>query len=263
MNSIKTNIANGYSPEETYFKNNIGKTDPTNMIDLKCAQNISHNFRKSSRCYNRKRNRETYKYSKRIHLCSHDKNDVTFNYKEYMIHDLKRFHINGTSKLNIDTMFDLVYGLCLTDMPYRNLSLIDIGGEHPDPPWPSIKDFQKDRVEFRSLAAELVNLSSKLASLKKIGYYLDLATAEGTEDIFKEAKHLWCTQQLQAQDRDELHRMKASDQVVSKTMAYIYGLQNGLVIENGLVDAYDSKDFLVKLHSLEEVWNDLVVGFYN
>ena len=57
--------------------------------------------------------------------------------------------------------------------------------------------------------------------------------------------------------------MKASDQVVSKTMAYIYGLQNGLVIENGLVDAYDSKDFLVKLHSLEEVWNDLVLGFYN
>ena len=56
---------------------------------------------------------------------------VTFNYKEYMIHDLKRFCANGTNELNIDTTFDLVYGLWLTDMSYRNLSLIDIDGKHP------------------------------------------------------------------------------------------------------------------------------------
>ena len=123
--------------------------------------------------------------------------------------------------------------------------------------------FYKDRLEFRSFAAELVNLSPRLASLKKIGHDLDLATAEGMEDIFKEAKHLWCTQHLQARDKDQLHKMKASDRVISKIMADIYGLQNGLIIEHGLADAYVSEDFLVKLRSLEEVWNNLVPGFYN
>ena len=63
---------------------------------------------------------------------------VTFNYKEYMIHDLKRFCVNGTNELNIDTTFDLVYGLWLTDTSYRNLSLIDIDGKHPKFPGPSL-----------------------------------------------------------------------------------------------------------------------------
>ena len=46
--------------------------------------------------------------------------------------------------------------------------------------------------------------------------------------------------------------MKA-DQVISKIMVDIYALQNGLVIEHGLADAYNSEDFLVKLQILEEV----------
>ena len=57
--------------------------------------------------------------------------------------------------------------------------------------------------------------------------------------------------------------MKASGRFISKIKADIYGLQNGLIIEHGLADAYDSEDFLVKLQSLEDVWNNLVTGFYN
>ena len=86
--------------------------------------------------------------------------------------------MNGTNELNTDTTFDLVYGLWLTDTSYRNLSLIDIDGKHPE--------FHKDRLEFRSFAAELINLSPRLSSLKKIGQDLDLATAEEMENIFKE-----------------------------------------------------------------------------
>ena len=269
LNSVKTSNGNGCSPEEAYFKNSIGETDPTNIIDLKCAQNISYIFRKSSRIEIATEN----EIEKLIKMVQEDTfartikilkdRYVTFNYKDYMIDDLKRFCVNGSSELNIDTTFDLIYGLWSTDTSYRNLSLINIDGKPLEFPGPSVWHFHKDRVEFRSFAAELVNLSPTLASLKKIGHDLDLATAERMEDILKEAKHLWCTQHLQARDRDQLHRMKASDIVISKIMADLYGLQNGLVIEHGLADAYYSKEFQVRLQSLKEVWNNLVPGFYN
>ena len=122
--------------------------------------------------------------------------------------------------------------------------------------------FNKDRVEFRSFAAELVSLSPTLASLKKIVHDLDLATAEEMEDIFEEGNHIWCTQHHQARERDQLHGMKAVDQAISKIMADIYGFQNGLVIKHGLTNVYDLVDFLVKLQSLEEAWNNVVPGFY-
>ena len=137
LSSVKTNIANGCSPEEAYFKNNIRETDPTNMIDLKCVQNVSYTFRKSNRNEVTTENeieklRKLVQGNPFVHTIKFLKDRyVTFNFKDYMIHDLKRFCVNGTSELTIDATFDLVYGLWLTDTSYRNLSLIDIDGTHP------------------------------------------------------------------------------------------------------------------------------------
>ena len=34
-----------------------------------------------------------------------------FNFKTYMLKDVERFCIEGSTELNVDTTFDLVYGL--------------------------------------------------------------------------------------------------------------------------------------------------------
>lgn len=96
LNSVKTSNGNGCSPEEAYFKNSIGETDPTNIIDLKCAQNISCIFRKSSRIEIATEN----EIEKLIKMVQEDTfastikilkdRYVTFNYKDYMIDDLKK-----------------------------------------------------------------------------------------------------------------------------------------------------------------------------
>ena len=106
-----------------------------------------------------------------------------------MLKDMERFCIEGSTELNVDTTFDLVYGLWLTDTSYRNLALVDKNGSHPEFPGPSMWHFRKDRLEFRAFAAAIVNVAPKLLKLKKVGHDLDLATAQGMEDIFTDLKH--------------------------------------------------------------------------
>ena len=43
---VKSNIEKGMSPEQAYIKNNMSQCDPTNVVNIKSAQNISHSLNK-------------------------------------------------------------------------------------------------------------------------------------------------------------------------------------------------------------------------
>ena len=71
-------------------------------------------------------------------------NSVTFNKDQYvsvnslpnMLNDLYRFCVVGNSIPRIDTTFELVDGLWLTDTTYTNEALVDLKGKHPEFPGP-------------------------------------------------------------------------------------------------------------------------------
>ena len=62
-----------------------------------------------------------------------------------MVNDLYRFCVNGSSVLRVDTTFELVEGLWLTDTTYTNEALIDLKGKNPEFPGPSFWQFRKTR----------------------------------------------------------------------------------------------------------------------
>lgn len=71
-------------------------------------------------------------------------NSVSFSKEQYlsvkclpnMMNDLYRFCVLGNSILRVDTTFELVDGLWLTDMTYTNKELIHLNGKHPEFPGP-------------------------------------------------------------------------------------------------------------------------------
>ena len=70
------------------------------------------------------------------------------NFKDYMLTDIYRCCVLGDSVLNVDTTFDLVPGLWLTDTSYKCLVLLDEFDKHPEFPGPSMWHFRKDEKEF-------------------------------------------------------------------------------------------------------------------
>ena len=126
-------------------------------------------------------------------------NSVTFSKEQYvsvnflpnMLNDLYRFCVLGNSILCIDTTFELVDGLWLTDTTYTNEALINLNGKHPEFPGPSFWHFRKTRESYRRFAAELVIEKPQLLGLKEIGHDLDKALSNGFSDIFKDAKKLF------------------------------------------------------------------------
>lgn len=165
-----------------------------------------------------------------------------------MMDDLVRFCVNKETQLNIDTTFDVLPGLWLTDTSYKYLALMDNNGNHPEFPGPMMLHFKKDRKEFRSLALEIaVQRPELLTGLRKIGHDLDKATAKGFKDIFRDAQHLWCTQHLQGRTTKKLKDMHVSQRLQNKIMADLYGTQQGYLEEQGLADAEDEEDFRAKV----------------
>lgn len=122
---------------------------------------------------------------------------VSINLLPNMLNDLYRFCVVGNSILRIDTTFELVDGLWLTDTTYTNKALVDLKGKHPEFPGPSFWHFRKTRESYRRFAGELVIQKPELLGLKKIGHDLDKAITNGFGDIFQAAKKLYCTQHMQ------------------------------------------------------------------
>ena len=53
LQRVKSNIQKGMSPEQVYI-DNMSQCDPTNIVNIKSAQNISHSLNKSQKEVNPK-----------------------------------------------------------------------------------------------------------------------------------------------------------------------------------------------------------------
>ena len=188
---------------------------------------------------------------------------VAFNSIPNMINDLHRFCVNGNSILRVDTTFELVEGLWLTDTTYTNEALIDLNGKNPEFPGPSFWHFRKTRECYRRFAGELVIKKPELLRIKKIGHDLDKALSQGLCDIFTDAKKLWCTQHMQERDLHKLKTLGCNQRSQSRVMADVYGTQDEVLIQNGLADAEDEFDFDAKLESLKTVWEEIAPDFHH
>ena len=188
---------------------------------------------------------------------------VALNFLPQMLNDLHHFCVLGDSILRVDTTFELVEGLWLTDTTYSNEALVDLNGKSPKFPGPSFWHFRKSRECYQRFAGELVIQKPELQDIKKIGHDLDKALSDGLSDIFRGAKSLWCTQHMQERDLHKLKCLGANQRTQGRIMADIYGSQDEILLQNGLADADDESDFEAKLESLKPLWSDLVPGFHH
>ena len=197
-------------------------------------------------------------------------NSVTFTKGFYsavnvlprMLDDLYRFCVLGNGIFRVDTTFELVDGLWLTDTTYTNEALVNLGGKHPEFPGPSFWHFRKTRECYRRFAGELIILKPELLSIKKVGHDLDKALAAGMSDVFHCAANLWCTQHLQERDNHQIKSMGGNQHTQGRIMADIYGSQKEILLQSGLADADDESDFEAQLKSLEAIWEWLLPGFH-
>ena len=182
---------------------------------------------------------------------------IAFNSLPNMITDLHRFCVNGNAILHVDTTFELVEGLWLTDTTYTNEALTNLNGKNPEFPGPSFWHFRKTRKCYRRFAGELVIKKPELLRIKKIGHDLDKALSQGLCDIFTDAKKLWCTQHMTERYLQKLTSLGCNQRSQSRVMADIYGMQDDVLLQNGLADAEDECDFDAKLESLKPVWEEI------
>lgn len=187
---------------------------------------------------------------------------VSVNCTQYMLEDLHRFCVIGNSELQVDTTFELVDNLWLTDTSFSNEALLNINNEHPQFPGPSFFHFHKKRECYRRFAGELVIQKPELSGIKKAGTDLDKALSNGITDIFKDAEKLWCTHHMQERDLQKLKTLGCNPKTQSKILADIYGCQNEVLWQDGLADADDEDDYDAKLERFKAVWDDLVPGFH-
>ena len=156
--------------------------------------------------------------------------------------------MDGTGIFTVDTTFQLVDNLWLTDSTYPNLSLLDSNGK---------------RESYRRFCGEITLANPELRFIKKVGHDLDKAISGGLNDVLFQSKHFWCTRHLQEADSHKINKLSGNKRTANRIMSDIYGTLNGPVLEFGLADAEDADDFKVKLHSLKETWNDLLPGFHS
>ena len=81
---------------------------------------------------------------------------IAFNYLPQIINNVKTFCVHGNSILRVDTTFEFIDGLWLTDTTYTNEALLVSQGKHLEFPGPSMWHFRKDRQCYRRFPAELV-----------------------------------------------------------------------------------------------------------
>ena len=139
-------------------------------------------------------------------------NYAAFNSLPNMTNDLYRFCVVGDSILKVDTTFELVDSLWLTDTTYINEALLDTNNKHPEFPGPSFWHFRKTRECYRRFAGEIIANKPELLSIKKLGHDMVKALSQGLCVVFRDAKKLWCnsayarTRCLQIED----HRLQSA-----------------------------------------------------
>ena len=265
LKNLDRELSTGLSCEQIYINNNRDEDNPNKIINLKTV----HNRKQQSNQPITKKLSETETLIKIVQSKGYvrsvkfqDESYIAINYKDYMIDDMVRFCVNNDSILNVDTTFDIVPGLWLTDTSYKHLGLIDAHGKNPEFPGPSMWHFKKDRREFRNFAMELVIASGELKDLRRVGHDLDKATALGFKDVFSNSEHTWCTQHLQERTFKKLREMGIGQRNTNCIMADLYGTQSGFLQQQGLADSMDPDDFQAKLASLKEQWEEIAPSFY-
>jgi len=123
-------------------------------------------------------------------------------------------------------------------------------------PRPAFGTFAKPGNVIEDLLASLIK-KPELLGIKKIGHDLDKALSQGLCDIFTDAKKLWCTQHMTERYLQKLTSLGCNQRSQSRVMADIYGMQDDVLLQNGLADAEDECDFDAKLESLKPVWEEI------
>ena len=254
----------GLSCEEVYFSNNKENETPNKIINLKSVHNLKYASCKTENMVSEldmliQAVKASNSFVKVLKVESDRYTVIAF--KDHMLKDIKRFCVDGEGILCVDTTFDLVPGLWITDTCYQCKALYDINNNNPHFPGPMMFHFKKDSKEFRTFGSELVNQCEALSELKKIGHDLDAATATGFARAFPNAQNLWCTEHLQNRTKEKLRKMHVNERVQNKIMSDLYGYQNAFLHEDGLADADDEEDLVAKLASLEDNWKNEIPWF--
>ena len=193
-----------------------------------------------------------------------EKSYASFAFTEFTMKNLERCCVlDASSVLRVDTTFEIVDGMWVTDTSYTNISLInESNAKHPEFPGPVMLHFQKDAPIFRRFALEIVNGNPKLLDVKKVGHDMDNAIKKGFGEIFRNAENLICIQHVSERDRLKLQKLGATKQDLTAIMTDIYGYQANVFQESGLTDSADADEFTGRLESLKDVWEHRVKGFH-
>ena len=95
--------------------------------------------------------------------------------------DIKRFCVEDTAILSVDTTFEICDGFFLTDISYPNLSLLDKRTNNP-PQFPGLSfwHFKKKNEEaYQRFAGEMVIAEPSIANVQKVRHDLDKSNAKG------------------------------------------------------------------------------------
>ena len=76
------------------------------------------------------------------------KHYIQYNYENKNLNDVSRFFVHGSSVLCVDTTFEIIDNLWLTDTSFTNESLTDENKNHPEFPGPYMVHFRKDRENY-------------------------------------------------------------------------------------------------------------------
>ena len=128
------------------------------------------------------------------------KHYIQYNYENKNLNDVSRFFVRGSSVLRVDTTFEIIDNLWLTDTSFTNESLIDENKNHPEFSGPYMVHFRKDRESYQRFAAELAAAEPSLLKVKKVGIYLDSALFKGFGNIFQISHDYKCVQHMQERE---------------------------------------------------------------
>ena len=186
-----------------------------------------------------------------------------FAYTDNTLKNLEKFCVNENSVLRIDTTFEIVDGMWLTDTSYTNTSMINsTDSKHPDFPGPLMLHFRKDHSMFRRFALEICAGNPNLLGLRKVGQDMDSACKKGLQSVLKEAEILLCLEHVKRRDGLKLNEMGATFFQKKSILTDIYGCQVKEYLEAGLADCSDELEFEQKLDAYEDIWEGKVKGFH-
>ncbi len=191
------------------------------------------------------------------------KHYFSIHFFDESLEDIERFCVNDSSVFRVNTTFEIIKNLWVTDTSYTNSSLLcEHTGKNPEFPGPIMLHSRKDKATYRAFAAQLVAQNPALLDIKKIETDMDKAVSDGLGDIFSEANKLVCIQHLMETDAMQLTKMGSTPRIKQRIMADIYGSKQDRLLQFGLADADDEEDFDIKLESLFRIWEELVEGFH-